>query len=199
MIHGSLCYTAGTYSRPIHGDSMVMEQAFAYRNRARSVVIGIGANLGDPQEMVSRVLDELMTKPWLEGARASSLYKSSPVGFVEQPDFVNAVVVGMSVLAPHIILEELQEMESRAGRGEKRVFWGPRVLDLDLLVVGDESISEDRLQLPHSQITKRRFVLEPLHELEPHWKHPLTGESIKSLMAELPEGDVVERIERAES
>ena len=183
----------------IHGTSMVMEQAVAYRNLPRSVVIGIGANLGDPQEMVSRVLDELMTKPWLEGTRASSLYRSSPVGFVQQPDFVNAVVVGMSALSSHMILEELQEMESRAGRGEKRVVWGPRILDLDLLAVGDESISEDRLQLPHSQITKRRFVLEPLNELEPHWKHPLTGESIKSLMAELPEGDFVARIERAES
>ena len=170
-------------------------QAAPQQSNARTVIIGIGGNLADPVASIRRAISELKRVSWLVDVRASSLYRSSPLGPVEQPDFINAVLTGTSTAPAAYMLAELQHMERMAGRDDARVRWGPRVLDLDLLMVGDEVVANESLQLPHQEMCNRRFVLGPLLEIEPSWVHPISRVPILDLLSILPEGDVVERLD----
>ena len=174
-----------------------MLQAAAQKSYARTVIVGLGGNLGDPEANIRSAISKLRRVSWLEGVRASSLYRTSPLGPIEQLDFINAVLSGTSTASAEYILMELQNMERIAGREDARVRWGPRVLDLDLLMVGEEVAGDERLQLPHQEMCGRRFVLEPLSEIEPSWVHPISRVPIHELLKCLPEGDVVERLEEA--
>ena len=107
--------------------------------------------------------------------RRSSLYRSSPLGGIEQPDFVNAVAAVETTLAAHDLLSQLQAIERIRGREDNRVRWGPRVLDLDLLVYGDRMIDDPNLTVPHPGIAARNFVLLPLREIAPDLDVPGLG------------------------
>jgi len=126
--------------------------------------VGLGANLGEPEAQVRRAIEELATLRDTRLVRASSLYRSAPIGYTGQPDFVNAVAEVETALAPRALLAELLAIE--AGFGRRREFANaPRTLDLDLLLYGDAVITEPGLAVPHPRMHQRAFVLAPLVEI----------------------------------
>ena len=142
--------------------------------------IGLGSNLDGPVEQVRRALDALASVADSRLVAASRLYRSDPVGPPGQPDYVNAVAKLETRLTPARLLNELQRIERRQGR-VRALRWGPRTLDLDLLLYGDLTVDEPRLRVPHPRLAERSFVLRPLAEL-------LAGD------AELPELGRLDRL-----
>ncbi len=128
--------------------------------------IGLGSNLDDPQQQVLQAFDALADIPCCGLRKISSLYQSQPIGPQDQADFINAVAVLDTTLPALELLDALQKIERHQGR-KRGVRWGPRTLDLDLLLYGDEIIHVPRLQVPHPQLAQRRFVLQPLLECMP--------------------------------
>lgn len=129
------------------------------------VYIGLGSNLSDPVYQVRTALVALAQIPETELIDASSLYRSAPMGPQDQSDYINAVAKLSTSLAPLALLDQLQAIEQVHGRERKDERWGPRTLDLDLLLYGDQMVDVPRLQVPHYGIAERSFVLLPLQEL----------------------------------
>ena len=136
--------------------------------------LGLGANLGDPVAQLQAAIDELEKVPGIEVLRRSSLYGSAPVDAPAQPDHVNAVVLLQTSLAPRALLAAMLQVEADFGR--QRAFQNaPRTLDLDLLLYDDETLDLPDLRVPHPRMHLRRFVLEPLLEIEPRASIPGLG------------------------
>ncbi|HFC54224.1 MAG TPA: 2-amino-4-hydroxy-6-hydroxymethyldihydropteridine diphosphokinase [Gammaproteobacteria bacterium] len=129
--------------------------------------VGLGSNLQDPVRQVRCALLALKQLPGTRVVASSSLYRSPPLGDKPQPDYINAVAALDTVLEPHRLLDELQALERRQGRRRGGERWGPRTLDLDLLLYGDLRINTRRLTVPHPGLVERAFVLYPLHEIAP--------------------------------
>ena len=128
------------------------------------VYIGLGSNLDDPQSQLKKAIIAMEMVPSTSVAKTSSFYRSKPVGPQDQPDYVNAVVELDTELSAPVLLDYLQAIENAQGR-ERKVKWGARTLDLDILLFGDEIINDDRLQVPHVEMQNRGFVLLPLNEI----------------------------------
>ncbi len=148
--------------------------------------IGLGSNLEDPLAQVSTALQELRLLPDTTLAARSSLYRSDPVGPPGQPDYINAVAALDTRLEPEALLDALQAIEQMHQRVRK-IHWGPRTLDLDLLLYGDQVISTPRLTVPHAYMTERNFVLWPLAELAPELILP-DGRPLNTLLQHCPMG-----------
>ena len=129
-----------------------------------SAYLGIGSNLGDRLENLREAVRDLARTPGIRVVRSSSVYETSPVGGPEQGDFLNAVIEIETELKPHVLLEALQRIENDLGRVRDERF-GPRTLDLDLLLYGDHVIDDPDLTVPHARMHERAFVLVPLTEL----------------------------------
>jgi 2-amino-4-hydroxy-6-hydroxymethyldihydropteridine diphosphokinase len=140
--------------------------------------VGVGSNLGDREALVRAAVEAL---PGV--VAVSALRETDPVGEVEQPRFLNGAVALETELPPRELLDLLLAVERRLGR-ERRERWGPRTIDLDLLLYGAETIDEPGLTVPHPRLHERRFALEPLAELDPQLAVPGRG-SVKELLAEL--------------
>jgi 2-amino-4-hydroxy-6-hydroxymethyldihydropteridine diphosphokinase len=156
-------------------------------NDLEKVYIGIGSNL-EPDKNMAGGLSELYRL--LTDHRCSSLYRTEPVGKTDQPDFFNAVVVGLTSLSPLKLLEKLHQIERRYGRDRTGQRWGPRTLDLDILLFGKRILNEQDLVVPHPEIKNRTFVLIPLTELEPGIMDPKSGRTFLSFLEQLPSGGV---------
>jgi 2-amino-4-hydroxy-6-hydroxymethyldihydropteridine diphosphokinase len=133
---------------------------------AERAFIGIGANLGEPASTVRRAIAAIASVPDTELIASSSLYRTTPVGFLEQPDFVNAVAEVETYLDPVAFLDQLLLIEAQFGR-ERGARNAPRTLDLDLLLHGNRQMSSPQLTLPHPRMAERAFVLVPLAEIAP--------------------------------
>ena len=143
--------------------------------------IGVGSNLADPLVQVRQALMELESIPGTRVTARSSLYRTSPVGYLEQPDFINAVASVQTTLKPQALLAALLAIENRHGR--RRVMRNaPRTLDLDLLLYGEEVFDQDGLTLPHPRLHERAFVLAPLAEIAPDATVPGRGR-VQDLLA----------------
>ena len=136
--------------------------------------VALGANLGDPKATVLAAFAALANLPESRVARCSSLYRTAPVGILSQPDFVNAIVLLETTLAPETLLDALLDIEARFGR-IRRERNGPRTLDLDLLLYDDIELDLPRLTLPHPRLHLRAFVLLPLAEVAPELAIPRRG------------------------
>ena len=144
--------------------------------------VGLGANLGDPRRQLQAALQEMNAMPETRVTATSSFYRSAPVGYLDQPDFLNAVVAVDTRLSAEKLLECLQGIEQKHGR--ERSFEGaPRTLDLDLLLYADTVLSTPRLTLPHPRMHERAFVLEPLTEIAPAVAIPGRGPARELLAA----------------
>ncbi len=153
--------------------------------------VGIGSNLDEPARQVEQALLELDRLPHSRVVKRSSLYKSAPLGYASQPDYVNAVAQLETGIPAERLLSELQEIESRHAR--KRSFANaPRSLDLDLLIFGDSELKTKDLTLPHPRMHQRAFVLRPLVEISPEISIPGVGPAKDSLKN--VENQIVERI-----
>jgi 2-amino-4-hydroxy-6-hydroxymethyldihydropteridine diphosphokinase len=136
--------------------------------------VGVGSNLDDPRAHVAQAFDDLDRLPHTRVVKKSSLYRSAPVGYADQPDFVNAVAQLETGLPAERLLAELQEVEARHGR-QRSFPNAPRTLDLDVLLFGDAQIKTETLCIPHPRMHERAFVLEPLLEIAPHLKFDLNA------------------------
>ena len=137
--------------------------------------IGLGSNLGNPEAQLTSALAALNGIPDTTLVRYSSFYRSKPLGPSDQPDFINAVALLDSRLTAVALLARLQSIENRQGRVRDGKKWGPRTIDLDMLLYGNEIIDEPALIVPHPEIRHRNFVLIPLLELAPDIKIPGLG------------------------
>ncbi len=151
--------------------------------------IGLGSNLDGPSNHVTTALAELAQLPKTLFQQASSLYQTAPVGPTDQPDFINAVCQVKTELQPLDLLQQLQQLENAHQRVRAGERWGPRTLDLDLLLYGDQVIDLPDLQVPHRQLQARCFVLQPLSELNADLHVPGLG-AIKELLANVDCNDV---------
>ena len=132
---------------------------------AVTAYIGLGSNLQQPIEQVKRALQQLTKIPHTYLLAASPLYRSAPLGPADQPDYINAVAALDTRLAPLDLLDALQAIEQQQGRVREGERWGPRTLDLDLLLYGDQQFQTERLTVPHPGLGERNFVLYPLHDI----------------------------------
>ena len=148
--------------------------------------------MGDRRGTLESALADLHHQPAIEITAVSSAWETSPVGPAAQPDFLNAAAELRTTLEPRRLLEILQSTESAHGR-RRRERWGPRTLDLDLLLVGDRRLEEPGLTIPHPRLTQRRFVLEPLVEIAPELVHPVSRERLEGILDRLETGERVRR------
>jgi 2-amino-4-hydroxy-6-hydroxymethyldihydropteridine diphosphokinase len=144
---------------------------------AVTAYIGLGANLARPRAQLRAAFDELARLPGTRLAARSELYRSAPLGYAAQPDFVNAVARIETELAPEALLAALHDIESRHGR-ERSFANAPRTLDLDLLLYGGQTIAREGLVVPHPRLHERAFVLAPLVELDPEAEIPGRGRAV---------------------
>lgn len=144
--------------------------------------VALGSNLDDPRAQVLRGFDALSRLPGSRLSARSRLYRSAPWGITEQPEFVNAAAAVETNLAPRVLLDALLDIERAAGRDRSGARWGPRVLDLDLLMYGDLECDEPGLALPHPHLHERAFVLLPLNDLAPDFEVPGRGR-VRGLLA----------------
>ena len=151
--------------------------------------VGIGSNLADPRAQVRSALAALAGLAGCRFGRRSSLYATRPVGPVEQPEFVNAVASLATGLAPLDLLAALQGIERDHGRVRDGTRWGPRTLDLDLLLVGELQLQTPELELPHPEMARRAFVLVPLAEIAPAGLLIPGQGSLGELLAALADAD----------
>lgn len=147
----------------------------------KEALIGFGSNLGDSRRICREAIDALKRDPRIDIRAVSSLYRTRPVGGVEQGWFLNGVILARTALDPWELLECLQKLELDFGR-TREVHWGPRTLDLDILAFGEEIIASATLNVPHPLLHERLFVLIPMAEIAPAWVHPVLGSSIRRLL-----------------
>ena len=158
----------------------------------RPAFVAIGSNLSDPRRQVRAAFDALAAVPETRLVLRSKLWRSRPMGPQDQPDFVNAVAGLVTTLSPRDLLHELQSIERRMGRTEPAVRWGPRSIDLDLLLLGDLQSGEPDLRLPHPGLHQRNFVLYPLAEIAAELWVPGQGR-VRSLQRQVS-GDGIEAL-----
>ena len=146
--------------------------------------LGLGTNLGDRESYLAQALKELAGLPTIEIGTVSSIYETAPVGLTDQPDFLNLVVSVRTTLSPRELLDALLNIENKMGR-VRTVRWGPRVIDLDLLLYGDAVVETPELTVPHPRLSERSFVLMPLAEIAPNLVLPGQEETVEKLSEKL--------------
>lgn len=150
--------------------------------------IGLGSNLDTPLQQLHLALEALNQLPESRLLDASPIYRSSPVGPSDQPDFLNMAARLETDLEPLSLLDQLLAIEDTQGRVRDQV-WGPRVIDLDLLVFGDRILNEARLKVPHPELANRDFVLQPLLDLDPELTLP-DGTAVSQLREQCPDNQL---------
>ncbi|HVP61073.1 MAG TPA: 2-amino-4-hydroxy-6-hydroxymethyldihydropteridine diphosphokinase [Myxococcaceae bacterium] len=158
------------------------------------VYLGLGANLGDPERTLAAAVEDLARLADVSVRRCSSLYATAPVG-PAQPEFRNAVVALSTGRSPESLLSALLDTERAHGR-VRAERWGPRLLDLDILLWGERVVDRPGLRIPHPELHRRRFALEPLAELDPGARHPVLQKTVAELL-EAVRDQPVQRLDSA--
>lgn len=151
------------------------------------VFLGLGSNQGDRLAMISQAVQRLGSYQGIRVIQMALVVETEPVGVSEQPDFLNTVVEVETTLSPHELLAVVKRLEQQLGRLPSPQRWGPRPIDLDILLYDDRVIQEPHLTIPHVHMHQRRFVLEPLAQLAPTLIHPVLKQTIEELLAALIE------------
>ncbi|MDP8215491.1 MAG: 2-amino-4-hydroxy-6-hydroxymethyldihydropteridine diphosphokinase [Candidatus Euphemobacter frigidus] len=151
------------------------------KNFKNEVFISLGSNLGDRNKNIRDALRLLSGHQEIEPDKLSGLYETEPRDFRDQPRFLNCVIKLKTDLPPESLLAFCQETERALGR-VRTVRYGPRIIDLDILTYGRQVIETPHLTVPHPKLSERRFVLEPLCELEPGWRHPVLNATAQELL-----------------
>lgn len=155
----------------------------------KKAYIGLGSNLDHPDMQIREALDRLGDTPGILVIQVSSLYQSKALGEEIQPDYLNAVVEIETNFSAEELLNFLQRIEDAQKRIRTENRWGPRTIDLDILLFGDDQIQTDRLQVPHPELSQREFVVYPLAEIAPNLRTP-SGDSIAQLIAQCPQREI---------
>lgn len=156
--------------------------------------IALGSNIGDRELNLLRAVAEIGRLPESRVTALSSFYETTPVGPVDQDTFYNSVLKLSTKLDAETLLDHLLSIETTTFKRVRTVHQGPRRMDLDLLLFGDMVIDKNHLVVPHPRLAERRFVLQPLFEIAPELTHPLTGKSVRELLASLQSGETVVRL-----
>lgn len=143
--------------------------------------IAFGSNMGDKMGYIQHAIEQIQAHPHICVKQVSSIIETEPYGGVEQDVFLNGCLKVKTILEPLELLDFMQQLEQEAHR-ERIVHWGPRTLDLDLLFYDKQVIDSERLNLPHPEVQKRTFVLEPMAEIAPYYRHPVTGQTMRELL-----------------
>ena len=146
--------------------------------------IAIGSNLASPLEQVNAAVQALGDIPQTRVVALSSFYRTPPLGPQDQPDYLNAAIALETALSAEALLDNTQRIELQQGRVRKEERWGPRTLDLDIMLFGDAQIHTERLTVPHYDMKRRGFMLWPLFEIAPDLTFP-DGEHLSALLAQL--------------
>lgn len=152
--------------------------------RMHTVYIGLGSNKGNLKGNIRKAMDALARIPGVRVVTFSPLYVTSPIG-PRQRGFLNAAAKIRTSLLPEELLAELQHIEKEMGRPVRHAVWGPRVIDLDILLYGRISVRRLRLSIPHPEMHRRRFVIEPMADIAPGLSHPLLHKSMRKLRENL--------------
>ncbi|MBU2063556.1 MAG: 2-amino-4-hydroxy-6-hydroxymethyldihydropteridine diphosphokinase [Candidatus Omnitrophica bacterium] len=155
------------------------------RKCCHKAYIGIGSNLGRRKLNIQNALSLLTRKNTVKLLKISSFYETKPVGGPKQPGFLNAAAIVRTELSPKQLLSLLKDIEKRLGRNFNSVRWGPRPIDLDILFYDKRVMRTKDLTVPHPQVTERLFVLRPLAQIAPRYKHPNFKKTVKKLLDEL--------------
>lgn len=147
------------------------------------VFLGLGSNLGDREKNIGEAVRRLRESGTVKGIKISSLYETEPVGVKNQPFFLNGILEMETDLSPRDLLDALQAIERQLGR-KKGQKWGPRIIDLDILLYGDLVMKGENLEIPHPLLAARSFVLIPLAEMAPETVHPILKKTISELRDE---------------
>ena len=150
--------------------------------------ISLGSNMGNKKENLEKAISELSQVKDTFVTKKSEIIETEPFGYKEQDDFLNACVGIKTLLPARELLKELLAIEKRMGR-ERKIKWGPRIIDLDIIFYGKEVIEEDDLIVPHPYMEYREFVLKPLEEIIPNFVHPLLMKRVSTLRKELEENE----------
>ena len=145
--------------------------------------LGLGSNLGEKQKYIKKAIEQISNLEFVEIIRTSSIIETKPYGKIDQPDFLNCVVELQTELTPENLLKKCLDIENRLGRVRKEK-WGPRTIDIDLLLYENVVMNTKTLILPHPELHKRKFVLESLNELCPNLMHPIIKKNIKEIYLE---------------
>ena len=146
--------------------------------------IGFGSNIGDRLGHIQNAIDTLSKTEGITLKKISSIYKTDPVGYEAQAQFLNGVAAIQTDLPPLSLLRTLKDIEAVVGR-QHRIRWGPREIDLDILIYGDLCLQTEKLVIPHPEMHLRRFVLAPLAEIAPDLVHPVFQETVQTLLERL--------------
>lgn len=153
-------------------------------NKQNEVYISLGSNMGDRYQFLNFAVNSLDDDQCISVEQCSSIYETMPIGDVDQVDFLNMVVMIKTSYTPLQLLQRTQQVQNGTGR-EYNVHWGPRTLDLDILLYNEENIEIEHLRIPHSRMFERGFVIIPLRELNPNMYFPSIEKSIEQVFNEL--------------
>ncbi len=148
-----------------------------------SAIIAIGTNLGNKEENIKKATD-LIKRRGIRIVKSAGIYRTKPYGYTNQPDFLNSALEIETTLSPEELLETLLSIEKEMGRVRK-VHWGPRIIDLDIIFYDNLVINEKNLKIPHPDMQNRLFVLKPVSEIAPCRVHPVFCKTVKTLLEEL--------------
>ena len=160
-------------------------------NNAMPCYLGLGANIGDKSATIKLAIGEISALPGTTFISQSHLYRSKPWGMTDQDWFVNAVVKIATTLTPLDLLRHLKEIETRLGRKKNSLRWGPRVIDIDILLYADVQLDTEYLVIPHPRMRQRMFVLLPLSEIAPGLALPPDGENIMDCLKKTHDEEAV--------
>ncbi len=159
------------------------KKALKLKKGPHTAYLGLGSNVGDREEYIEQAIFLLSKTPGVKVIKKSANYETEPQGNTDQPQFLNAAVQIQTTFDPYKLLSVVQETENALGR-ERDVEWGPRTIDLDILLYDDQIISDDKLQIPHPLLHERLFVLKPLSEIAPNAVHPALERKIIDIYEE---------------
>lgn len=153
-----------------------------------TAVIALGSNIGDSRAYIEEAVSKLLKNEYIKDVKQSKLIVTKPYGYTDQEDFLNGAVICRTIYSPHGLLRFMQSIENEAGR-IREIRWGPRTLDLDLILYDNAIINDPDLIVPHPDMHNRNFVLEPVAELAPGYLHPVLGLTLAQLLEKLKNND----------
>lgn len=162
--------------------------AVSISRKWNKAILSIGSNMGDKEEYLNHAVDSLYDDENCRVNVVSNYIETEPYGPIEQDNFLNGCIEIETLYSPRELLEKVNQIEAESGR-TRDIHWGPRTLDIDIIFYEDKIIDEPDLKIPHVEMHKRLFVLEPLKQIAPYWKHPILNQTVSQILEELKPSD----------